>query len=105
MRIRQPPLGRFEFRLGRRPRISCGARYRPTRIPALVQAANGIIAPCQLGTAMPKRILTPCEAEIMNVVWQRGAVTVPDVVDALPRPLAYTTVMTTMKILENKGFI
>jgi len=41
----------------------------------------------------------------MNVVWQRGAVTVPDVLDALPRPLAYTTVMTTMKILENKGFV
>lgn len=54
---------------------------------------------------MPKRILTACEAEIMNVVWQRGAVTVPEVVDALARPLAYTTVMTTMKILENKGFI
>lgn len=41
----------------------------------------------------------------MNVIWQRDAVTVPDVVDALPRPLAYTTVMTTMNILENKGFI
>jgi predicted transcriptional regulator len=54
---------------------------------------------------MPTRILTSCEAEIMNVVWQRDAVTVPDVVNALPRPLAYTTVMTTMNILENKGFI
>lgn len=41
----------------------------------------------------------------MNVVWSQGAVTVQDVVDAIPRPLAYTTVMTTMKILEDKGFI
>ena len=49
--------------------------------------------------------LTPCEAEVMNVVWSRGAVTVQDVVDCIPRTLAYTTVMTTMKILEDKGFI
>jgi len=49
--------------------------------------------------------LTACEAEAMNVVWSRGAVTVQDVVDAVPRPLAYTTVMTTLKILEEKGFV
>jgi BlaI family transcriptional regulator, penicillinase repressor len=49
--------------------------------------------------------LTACEAEVMNVVWSQQAVTVQDVVDAIPRELAYTTVMTTMKILEEKGFI
>ena len=49
--------------------------------------------------------LTPCEAETMNVVWSREAVTVQDVVDAIPRRLAYTTVMTTLKILEEKGFV
>jgi BlaI family transcriptional regulator, penicillinase repressor len=49
--------------------------------------------------------LTPCEVEVMNVVWSHGVVTVQDVVDAIPRTLAYTTVMTTMKILEEKGFI
>jgi predicted transcriptional regulator len=54
---------------------------------------------------MTAKILTPCEAEIMNVVWQRESVTVPDVLESLERPLAYTTVMTTMKILENKGYI
>ena len=41
----------------------------------------------------------------MSVVWARNLVTVQDVVDAISRPLAYTTVMTTMKILEDKGFI
>jgi predicted transcriptional regulator len=41
----------------------------------------------------------------MNVVWAKQNVTVQDVVNAIPRPLAYTTVMTTMKILEEKGFI
>jgi predicted transcriptional regulator len=54
---------------------------------------------------MSKLSLTPCEAEAMNVVWAKQAVTVQDVVNAIPRPLAYTTVMTTMKILEEKGFI
>src|SRR4051812_38601499 len=54
---------------------------------------------------MTNRSLTPCEAEVMNVIWPLCAVTVQDVVDAIPRSLAYTTVMTTMKILEDKGFI
>jgi BlaI family penicillinase repressor len=49
--------------------------------------------------------LTACEAEVMNVIWPHDEVTVQDVVDAIPRELAYTTVMTTMKILEDKGFI
>ena len=54
---------------------------------------------------MQNLTLTACEAEVMNVVWSRDAVTVQDVVDAIPRERAYTTVMTTMKILEDKGFI
>ncbi len=54
---------------------------------------------------MQNLTLTACEAEVMNVVWSRNSVTVQDVVDAIPRELAYTTVMTTMKILEDKGFI
>jgi predicted transcriptional regulator len=54
---------------------------------------------------MSKIPLTACEAEAMNVVWAKQNVTVQDVVDAIPRPLAYTTVMTTIKILEEKGFI
>jgi predicted transcriptional regulator len=54
---------------------------------------------------MGKLSLTACEVEVMNVVWSNQAVTVQDVVDSIPRRLAYTTVMTTMKILEDKGFI
>ena len=49
--------------------------------------------------------LTACEAEVMNVVWSHHKVTVQDVLDAMPRPLAYTTVMTMLKILEEKGFV
>ncbi|MCM2374111.1 BlaI/MecI/CopY family transcriptional regulator [Aporhodopirellula aestuarii] len=49
--------------------------------------------------------LTKCEAEVMDVVWDREPVTVNDVVGAIDRDLAYTTVMTTMKILEDKKVI
>jgi predicted transcriptional regulator len=46
--------------------------------------------------------LTKCELEVMDVVWRLGRATVQDVVDALERPLAYTTVMTTLRILDDK---
>jgi predicted transcriptional regulator len=49
--------------------------------------------------------LTPCELEVMDIVWDRGRVTVQDVVDAIGRNLAYTTVMTTLRILEEKGVV
>ncbi len=54
----------------------------------------------------PYRIqLTRCEAEVMDVIWREQRVTVQNVVDAIERDLAYTTVMTTIRILEEKGVI
>jgi len=51
--------------------------------------------------------LTGQELEIMKVVWQRGDATVRDVYEDLlrRRKVAYTTVMTMMKILEQKGYL
>ncbi|HXF27928.1 MAG TPA: BlaI/MecI/CopY family transcriptional regulator [Bryobacteraceae bacterium] len=51
--------------------------------------------------------LTGQELEIMKVIWERGQVTVRDVYEALleRRKIAYTTVMTMMKILEQKGHL
>jgi BlaI family penicillinase repressor len=51
--------------------------------------------------------LTGQELEIMKVVWQRESVTVRDVYEALleQRKVAYTTVMTMMKILEQKKYL
>jgi predicted transcriptional regulator len=51
--------------------------------------------------------LTGQELEIMKVVWERESVTVRDVYEALRerRKVAYTTVMTMMKILEEKGYL
>lgn len=50
-------------------------------------------------------VLTAAEAEVMNVIWDQFPASVADVVERLPRELAYTTVMTTVRILENKGFV
>jgi predicted transcriptional regulator len=54
-----------------------------------------------------KPILTAHELEIMHVVWRRASVTVRDVYEELlkRRKIAYTTVMTMMKILEEKGYL
>ena len=43
----------------------------------------------------------------MKIVWDRDAVTVRDVYEALlgKRKVAYTTVMTMMNILEQKGYL
>jgi predicted transcriptional regulator len=51
--------------------------------------------------------LTGQELEIMKVVWERDTATVRDVYETLleQRKVAYTTVMTMMKILERKGYL
>jgi predicted transcriptional regulator len=51
--------------------------------------------------------LTGQELEIMKIVWPLGAATVRDVYETLRerRQIAYTTVMTMMKILEEKGHL
>jgi len=51
--------------------------------------------------------LTEAELRLMDVVWDRGSATVQEVADALPRDLglAYNTVLTTLRILEEKGYL
>ena len=57
----------------------------------------------------PKQSLTLTEAElrIMDVLWQKGAATVQQVLDALPEKpaLAYNSVLTTIRVLEKKGYL
>jgi predicted transcriptional regulator len=52
-----------------------------------------------------KETPTPQELEIMKVIWELGEATVRDVYERLleKRSIAYTTVMTMMNILEQKG--
>ena len=57
----------------------------------------------------PKRsnTLTEAELRIMRILWARGESLVSDLVAALPdeAPLAYTSVLTTVRILEQKGYV
>lgn len=57
----------------------------------------------------PKRSITLTEAElrIMRILWARGESLVSEIVSALPNgaPLAYTSVLTTVRILEQKGYV
>ena len=51
--------------------------------------------------------LTEAELRIMNVLWEKGASTVQQVLSALPaKPaLAYNSILTTIRILEKKGYV
>ena len=51
--------------------------------------------------------LTEAELRLMEVLWKKGAATVGEVVEALPgeSALAYTTVLTMLRILEQKGYL
>ena len=51
--------------------------------------------------------LTPQELELMKIIWSKGEVTVRDVYETLleRRRIAYTTVMTMMRVLERKGYL
>ena len=52
-------------------------------------------------------VLTEAEHRLMDVLWTRGASTVTEVLEGLNQdpPLAYNTVLTTLRILEEKGYL
>ena len=50
--------------------------------------------------------LTEVELELMDVLWDKGRSTVSEIVEALPEErLAYSSVLTMMRILEQKGYV
>jgi BlaI family transcriptional regulator, penicillinase repressor len=59
----------------------------------------------------PSETLTEAELRIMQVIWQKGPGTVQHILDALTGTLldspalAYNTVLTTIRILERKGYL
>jgi predicted transcriptional regulator len=57
----------------------------------------------------PKKSITLTEAELrlMKLLWQRGESAVGELVAALPEgsALAYNSVLTTIRILEQKGYV
>jgi predicted transcriptional regulator len=59
---------------------------------------------------MPPRksnTLTEAELRLMKILWRRGESAVNDLVAAIPgdEPLAYNSVLTTIRILEQKGYV
>jgi predicted transcriptional regulator len=57
----------------------------------------------------PKKSITLTEAELrlMKMLWQRGESAVGELVAAMPEgsALAYNSVLTTIRILEQKGYV
>lgn len=54
----------------------------------------------------PSSTLTEGELRLMDVLWRLSAATVGTVTEALgDPPLAYNTVLTTLRILEKKGYV
>jgi predicted transcriptional regulator len=50
--------------------------------------------------------LTEAELPIMEIIWTKGSAAVTDVVEGLPdSQVAYNTVLTTLRILERKGYV
>lgn len=51
--------------------------------------------------------LTEAELRLMQVLWEKGPATVQQVLQSLPKksPLAYNSVLTTIRILEDKGYV
>jgi predicted transcriptional regulator len=48
---------------------------------------------------------TDRELDVMAVLWERGSGTVSEVRDALAGHFAYTTVLTVLRTLEDKGYV
>ena len=55
----------------------------------------------------PSETLTEAELRIMNVLWVKGSGTVQQVLDSMGEApsLAYNSVLTTIRILEKKGYV
>jgi len=51
--------------------------------------------------------LTDAELRVMKVLWEKGSGTVQQVLDSITEkpPLAYNTILTTIRILERKGYL
>jgi predicted transcriptional regulator len=55
----------------------------------------------------PSNTLTPAELRLMRVLWTRGESAVAEMVNHVSgeSPLAYTSVLTTIRVLESKGYV
>ncbi len=54
---------------------------------------------------MPDIAFTDRELDVMHVLWEHGSATVAEVREALHDELAYTTVLTILRTLQDKGYV
>src|SRR4051812_17931692 len=57
-----------------------------------------------MAASAQKPYLTRAESELMQLLWKHGPSTVQQLLERLGREVAYTTVLTTVRILEQKGY-
>lgn len=54
---------------------------------------------------MTKRTFTPREMDVMSILWELGSATVAEVKAEMADELAYTTVLSLLQTLEEKGYV
>ena len=54
---------------------------------------------------MPPETFTPRELDVMSILWDLGSATVAEVQERLGDPLAYTTVLSVLRTLKEKGYV
>lgn len=54
---------------------------------------------------MARRIFTNRELDVMSILWRTGGATVSEVRDQLGDDLAYTSVLSALQTLEDKGYV
>lgn len=75
------------------------------------KAANKSIPVASAASPTPAPTLRPTDAElaILRVLWAKGAATVREILDAINEdripPLVYTTVLTFLQIMTDKGLV
>lgn len=54
---------------------------------------------------MDEPVFTPRELDVMSILWRLGSATVSEVRAALEDDLAYTSVLSALQTLEEKGYV
>ena len=54
---------------------------------------------------MPPDAFPPRELDVMSILWDLGSATVAEVKERMSDPLAYTTVLSALQTLEEKGYV
>src|SRR5437870_13414390 len=77
-----------------RSRYKCSTSYK----------CSAASRPCPKGTEMLSK-LPPRERQIVDILYERGALPVADICDALPDQLSGSAVRAMLKRLEDKGYV